>query len=143
MGSVGYLTEDDGEFLLGGSFAVDLNTGDGPRFSLQSGLGWFNVDFFDETLNFWRIPVGFAIKGNPGDEPTKVMPWVMPRANFSFATGAGDSETETDFGASGGISVTTANGLGFHSAIDALFAEGDAIWQLGLGFHYVFGKEGS
>jgi hypothetical protein len=140
MGSFGYVSEDDEEYTAGASLSVDLNTGEGPRFAAQIGVGWIDFDFFDEKITFWRIPIGLAVKGSLGSGTTAVTPWVMPRVNIAYATGAGDSETETDFGASGGLSITTANGLGFHTALDALFVEDDRVFQLGLGVHYVLGR---
>lgn len=140
MGGFGYISEDDGEYTAGASLGVDLNTGDGPRFSAQVGVGWLDLDFLGETVTFWRIPIGLAVKGNMGSESTAVTPWVMPRWNVVVATGGGESETETDFGASGGVSITTAEGFGFHAAVDAYFAESDTLWELGLGFHYVLGR---
>jgi len=139
MGAFGYIAEDEEEYTAGASLSVDLNSGDGPRLSAQVGVGWIDFDFMDETVTFWRFPIGLALKGNMGSETTTVMPWVMPRVNIAHFTGAGDSETETDFGASGGVSITMENGFGFHGALDALFAEGDTIFQLGLGIHFVLG----
>ena len=75
-----------------------------------------------------------------GSEGTSVTPWIMPRLNVMIATGGGDSETETDFGASGGLAITTSGGFGFHSALDALFVEDDTVFMLGLGIHYVLGR---
>ena len=141
MGAFGYITDDEGEYTAGASVGVDLNTGEGPRISAQVGLGWIDFDFFDEKVTFWRIPIGLAVKGSLGSEETAITPWLMPRLNVSFATGAGESETETDVGASGGVSITTAGGLGFHTALDALFADNDMILQLGLGIHYVLGRQ--
>jgi hypothetical protein len=140
MGAFGYLSDGEDEYTAGASMSVDLNTGDGPRLSAQVGVGWLDFDFFGETLTLWRFPVGPAVKGNLGPETTAVMPWVMPRLNISHATGGGESDTETDFGASGGVSITMENGFGVHGALDALFAEGDTVWQLGVGSYFVPGR---
>ncbi len=141
MGAFGYLSEGDGEYTAGASMGVDLNTGEGPRLSAQAGVGWMDFDFLDETVTLWRIPVGLAVKGSLESDKATVMPWVMPRLNISHATGAGDSDTETDFGASGGVSVTMANGFGVHGALDALFGDSHTAWLLGLGVHYVLGSQ--
>jgi hypothetical protein len=141
MGVFGYISEDPDEYTAGASVSVDLNTGDGPRLSAQAGVGWIDFDFMDETVTYWRFPIGLAIKGRTESGTTAVMPWVMPRLNIAHYTGAGESETETDFGASGGVSITMENGFGFHGALDALFVEDDTVFLLGLGIHYVFGSQ--
>lgn len=140
QGVLGYITDDPGEVTAGASVGLDLNRGEGTRISAQGGIGWINFDFFDESVSFWRIPLGVAVKGSMGSEEEAIMPWVMPKVVVSFATGAGESDTETDFGASGGISFTTANGVGFHSALDALFVDDEVVLFLGVGVHYVLGR---
>jgi hypothetical protein len=136
----GYITDDDGEYTAGGSIGIELNEGTGPRVSAQAGIGWIDFDFFDDTVTFLRIPIGIAVKKRIESETSIIMPWVMPRLNITRASGGGESETESDFGASGGLSVTMTQGLGFHVALDGLFSEGDSVWQLGLGIHYVLGR---
>jgi hypothetical protein len=140
QGTLGYITDDPGEVTAGASVGVDLNSGDGPRVSAQAGLGWISFDFFGDNVSLWRVPLGVAVKGSGGSEETAIMPWVMPKVVVSLATGAGDTDTEADFGASGGISFTTAGGFGFHTALDALFVEDETILLLGLGVHYVLGR---
>jgi hypothetical protein len=139
-GGLGYITDDDGEYTAGGSIGVDLNSGPGPRFSLQAGVGWIDFDFFDDKVTFLRFPVGIALKTRMEGESATVMPWVMPRLNIVRVSGGGESETESDFGASGGVSFSMTQGLGFHVALDGLFSESEAVWLLGIGLHYVLGR---
>jgi hypothetical protein len=136
MGSFGYITEDDGEYTVAGSAAVDLNTGEGARFALQGGIGW--MDLGDVT--FLRFPIGLALKGNMERDGNRWSPWVMPKVNISRASLDGESETETDLGAAAGISFTSASGLGFHTSLDAWFAENDTVLQLGAGVHFMLGR---
>lgn len=138
--SLGYISEDPGDYTAGASIGVDLNTGPGPRFSIQGGVGWIDFDFFDDTVTFLRFPIGLALKQRIEGESATVIPWVMPRLNLVRASGGGESETESDFGASGGVSITMTSGLGFHAALDGLFHEGESAWELGLGLHYVLGR---
>lgn len=140
MDSFGYANEDEEEYTAGGAISVDLTTGDGPRLSIQGGMGWVDLDVSGETVTFLRFPIGLALKGSIRSESTSVTPWVMPRINITRASGGGESETETDFGASGGVSITSESGLGAHAALDALFGEGDTLWQLGVGLHYQLGQ---
>lgn len=139
MGAFGHPSEHG--LTAGASLGVDLNTGEGPQLSAQVGVGWMDTDPTEVTPTFWRIPIGLALKGSLGSETTAVIPWVMPRLNISYATGGGDRDTETDFGASGGVYITMENGLGFHGALDALFVNSHTAWLLGLGVHYVLGSQ--
>jgi len=140
LGAFGYLDEEGGEYTAGGAIAYDLNTGSGTQASIQAGVGWLDLDFFGETVTFWRFPIGLAVKTAIQGESFTMTPWLMPRANVAWASGGGESETETDLGVSGGFWVTTDSGIGFHTAIDALFVDGDTPWLLGLGVHFLLGR---
>ena len=139
MGAFGYINDVEEEYTAGGAVSIELMTRDALRFSIQGGIGWMDFDVLGETVTALRFPIGVALKGNVGSGSTSVTPWVMPRINISRLSGLGDSETETDFGASGGVSVTSASGFGFHAALDALFAN-ETLWQLGVGLHYRLGQ---
>jgi hypothetical protein len=137
LASYGYITTGgESESTFAGSLAVDLNTGDGPRFAVQGGAGWMG----DSDLNLFRFPVGLSIKQTFEAGSTEWTPWLMPRANIMYASGGSDSATETDLGASAGVYLTTASGFGLHAAFDALFVENANVYQLGLGAHYWLGS---
>jgi hypothetical protein len=136
----GYLrsgvTGVDNEVALAGSVAYHLPV-DGPAsVSIQSGIGWFNP--FESVLIF---PFGVAISGSSEAGSATVSPWVMPRVQFTRVGGTASS-TETDFGASGGVSVQTEGGFGFGVALDWLLQQdqlvpADNASSLGVGV-YVF-----
>lgn len=144
LGAAGFVTGDDDEFTLGGALGVDLiQDADTPvQLTLQGGIGWMNVDVLDGSVTFLRFPVGLALKGDAGNGSTSVTPWIMPRLDILRSSGGGfDSDTETNFGVSGGVSVTGQNGFGAHAALDYL-AAGDGVNPVGLGVgvHVILGQ---
>jgi hypothetical protein len=127
----------ESEWTFGGAVGADLmQAASATQVSVQVGLGHLSEDFAGNTWTTLNIPIGVALKRNiPGPTAT-VTPWVMPRLNVMRMSYAGNSETETDFGASAGFSVTLPGGFGAHSALDLLAAD-ENVWQLGVGIHYV------
>ena len=138
MGGIGMVDDVDSEITLGGSVGVDVVNGESATISVQGGIGWMSPGDF--TLV--RVPIGLAIKGNGGSGSTSVIPWIMPRLNYTRVSFGGASSSETDFGASGGVGITSQGGFGVHLALDALFAN-ETIFTLGLGVHYVVGRSGN
>ena len=140
LGGIGIVTgEGDNELTVGGGVGVDLMQAESVTLSLQGGIGWTSLSLLGEDLTFLRFPNGLALKGRAETTGAAITPWVMPRLNIARLSGLGESETETDFGASGGASITFASGFGIHTALDLLAAE-EAAWTLGLGAHWVFGR---
>jgi hypothetical protein len=112
--------------------------------TLQGGVGYLNVEqilpadgFADGTE--WRFPVsaGFALTiPNPA---LAIKPWLAPRLDIVRRSIDGfDSETNTEFGLSGGIELNTLSGFGVHASYDALFVEGGTPGVFGVGAHYTF-----
>lgn len=134
---VGMVDMGDMEYSFGGAVSADLmQAASATQVSVQGGIGYLGVDVLGETLSTLTFPIGVALKRNiPGPTAT-VTPWVMPRLNIARASYSGSSNTETDFGASAGFSVTLPSGFGVHSAID-MWAADPNIWTLGVGAHYV------
>ena len=64
----------------------------------------------------------------------------MPRVEFSRVSGTGDSETETDIGASAGVSFTSESGVGGNLAADWINVEGGSPFGISVGVHYVVGS---
>ncbi len=143
-GLVGYVASDIEELTLGANVGVHLLTdSDMPvSVSVQGGFGWASLDVLSESLSILSFPVGVAIRGRGSDSGTSIQPWVMPRVNIvrtgeivGFA-----SNTETDIGASAGVSITTVGGAGFHVAVDWVNVEDAAPFGLAAGVHYVLGR---
>lgn len=124
----------DDELTLGGAVGIDLL----PNVGLAAGLGWMSPS--GGTL--LHIPVGVSLGTSIESESATVSPWVMPRVSFNrVSPDVGDSNTETDFGVSGGVAINLASGLGFHAALDVLIVEdfaGDNTSSVlfGGGVHY-------
>ena len=49
-----------------------------------------------------------------------------------------DTDTDNEFGLSGGIELNTLGGFGLHATYDAIFAEGGTPGVFGVGAHYTF-----
>ena len=139
MGAFGYATEDsEGEFTLGGAAAFSLKSGNGINVAVQGGAGWIDFDEGTSTLKAYRFPIGLSLKEEIQGERSKLTPWLMPRLDISHLTYSEESETETNFGVSGGASWTWESGFGIHTALDALFVEDDSLFKFGLGLHWVW-----
>ena len=96
-------------------------------------MGWIKLG----NVSFYRFPVGLAIKGTVESGSSTLTPWVMPK--LVVTRGFGD--TETDFGASGGLSTTGGGGFGMHAVLDAFFPDGDVALTFGVGLHYLTGQD--
>ena len=139
-GAVGLTLGDSEELTLGGAIGVDMSQTESMTVSIQGGLGWFSADFFGETITFLRIPIGVAFKGSVETAEAMITPWAMPRVNIVRASGGGDSDTETDVGASAGVSFNFPSGFGIHTALDLVVGDGEDPWIFGIGGHYVVGS---
>lgn len=134
----GFVTGDgDDELTLGFSIGTDVYEGDSGNIAIQGGLGWMSPG----DLTMLRFPIGVAWKGMmETDSGGAIVPWVMPRLNIVRISGFGDSETETDIGLSGGLTINFASGVGIHTALDFWDGDGGDPILLGLGIHYVLGS---
>jgi hypothetical protein len=140
LGGVGQgRSEGDSETTLGGAIGFDFARGESLTVGAQGGIGWFGTDGFDA----FRIPIGVSFKGRIESPSATIAPWAMPRLNIRYFTSDSDSQTETDLGASGGVSFTFPGGFGIHTALDVLFADESEPVSFGIGAHYVIGGSGS
>ena len=140
MGAIGQArASGDSELTFGGAAGFDVMQGERSILTLQGGVGFVESG----SLTLLRFPIGLAIKGTWQSDEAAITPWIMPRANISRLSSDVTSVTETDFGASTGVSFTTPGGFGVHTALDVLFGDGDQLWYFGIGGHYVLGMGGS
>ncbi len=110
--------------------------------NLQGGIGYYApdtgspLDFTDTDLHF-PVGVGFALTiPNP---VLAIRPWLAPRLDITTRKiEGGDTNTDTEFGLSGGIELNTLSGFGLHASYDAVFAEGGTPGVFGIGAHYAF-----
>ncbi len=98
--------------ILGGAFLpVAVN--------VHGGVGFFKKDagtgVLRRTLN---IPVGVGLALNIPASAFSIEPWVAPRFNFVRVNQQNTEDFQTGFGASAGINIGFANGLGAFAAVD-------------------------
>lgn len=89
------------------------------------------------TAYHFPIGVGFALViPNP---TLAIHPWLAPRVDIAYQKAGGASDTETNFGLSGGLELNLLNGFGIQAAYDRVFV-GDAAdpGTFGVGAHYAF-----
>ncbi len=124
----GYVVDvlpDVSEISFGGQIAYNVvNDPDQPvGVGIQGGIEWMSVDNTPENVTLWNFPVGVSLSGSTEAGSMAVRPWVMPRVQWTRVgdggSGAGSS-TDTDFGASAGVSGTTEGGFGIGLSIDWL-----------------------
>jgi hypothetical protein len=114
--------------------------------TLQGGVGYYKPDdsFLPQDLGLkqWRFPVGLGFALTIPNPALAIRPWLAPRLdivhNSVDVAGASDSETETNFGLSGGIELNLLNGFGLHAAYDRVFGDGGDPSTFGIGAHYNF-----
>ena len=89
------------------------------------------------TAYHFPIGIGFALViPNP---VLAIHPWLAPRVDIQRATQGGASNTETNFGLSGGLELNLLNGFGIQAAYDRVFAKDIADpASFGVGAHYTF-----
>ena len=121
------MADGSNEVTLGGAVGVDVANGESATVSVQGGIGWMSID---------------AFTGSVQSPEALITPWVMPRLNISRFSGGGESQTETDIGASAGVSFTFASGFGVHTALDLLLSDSN-LWYFGGGVHYLLGGGGN
>lgn len=89
------------------------------------------------TLYHVPIGIGFALViPNP---VLSIHPWLAPRVDIAYQKRNGGSNTDTNFGLSGGLELNLLNGFGIHAAYDRVFAKdvSDPA-TFGIGAHYAF-----
>ena len=111
--------------------------------TLQGGVGYAKPDEGlipgnTESIKQWRFPVGVGFALTIPNPVLAIRPWLAPRVDILRSSVGGDSETDTNFGLSGGIELNLLNGLGLQAAYDAVFADGATPGVFGVGAHYAF-----
>lgn len=101
----------------------------------------------ETTIN---VPVGAAIAFSVPSPSVSVEPWIAPRLHISRVSN-GTSNTDSNFGVSGGVNIGLPNGLGFHAAFDYVAVSSDlpgvsssdvSPFIVGVGVHYKFSVPG-
>jgi hypothetical protein len=91
----------------------------------------------EPKLYHFPIGIGFALViPNP---VLAIHPWLAPRVDIVNTKAGGGSNTETNFGLSGGLEFNLLNGFGIQAAYDRVFAKNAADPStFGVGAHYTF-----
>jgi hypothetical protein len=108
--------------------------------TLQGGIGYSKPDTGllpgDETELRFPVGLGFALMiPNPA---LAIQPWLAPRVDIIRVSSGELSDTETNFGLSGGVEFNLLSGFGMHAAYDRVFVSGGDPGVFGLGAHYAF-----
>jgi hypothetical protein len=111
--------------------------------TLQGGISYAKPDngllpVQEVTAYHFPIGIGFALViPNP---VLAIQPWLAPRVDIAYVKpDGGTSNTETNFGLSGGLEFNLLNGFGIQAAYDRVFlSDGSDPGTFGLGAHYAF-----
>lgn len=87
----------------------------------------------------YRFPVGVGFALVIPNPVLAIHPWLAPRVDIDYRKTGSASNTETNFGLSGGLELNFLNGFGLHAAYDRVFAKDVADPStFGIGAHYSF-----
>ena len=114
--------------------------------ALQAGVGRISTEgtVLGVTVSGSEInvPIGVGFAFSVPTPGVSIEPWVAPRIQISRVSldvaGFSGSETNTDFGISGGVNIGLATGIGIHAALDVLGVSGATPVTFGIGLHYTF-----
>jgi hypothetical protein len=111
--------------------------------TLQAGAGYASPEFACVPpgacdVSQWRFPVGLGISLTIPNPALAIKPWIAPRVDIVRTSVDGGSETETDFGVSGGVQLNLLTGLGLHATYDLMMADPENRGIFGAGLHYTF-----
>jgi hypothetical protein len=102
---------------LGGGAAINLIKAPLLPVALTLQVGGSTLSCGDDCSDL-HLVAGPALRINVPTPGIGIEPWIMPRVHMTRFSFAGESATQTGFGASGGININLPMGLGFHAALD-------------------------
>lgn len=108
--------------------------------TLQGGIGYSKPEtgILPGDENELRFPIGLGFALTIPNPALAIRPWLAPRLDIVRLSGGGLSNTETNFGLSGGLELNMLNGFGLQAAYDRVFLDGGDPSVFGLGAHYAF-----
>ncbi len=133
----------DSELSVGGTLNYKIFGGPLIPLSvtLQGGIGYSKPDggfLPTDEVNEFRFPIGVGFALTIPNPALAIKPWLAPRVDIVRQSGGGLSETESNFGISGGLELNLLSGLGLHAAYDRVFLDGGDPSVFGFGAHYAF-----
>jgi hypothetical protein len=91
------------------------------------------------TTTAYHFPVGLGFALVIPNPVLSIRPWLAPRVDVSYRKTDGGSNTDTNFGLSGGLELNLLNGFGVQAAYDRVFAKDlTDPTTFGIGAHYTF-----
>jgi hypothetical protein len=92
-----------------------------------------------QEFNLYHFPIGIGFALVIPNPVLAIQPWLAPRLDIVRTSANGGSNTDTNFGLSGGLEFNLLNGFGVQAAYDRVFAKDVADpGTFGLGAHYTF-----
>jgi hypothetical protein len=127
--------------LLGGPLVPLSVTLQGGVSYVKSDQGFFTFPGAGAGLeaNVYHFPIGVGFALVIPNPALAIRPWLAPRVDVSYVKSGGASNTDTNFGLSGGLELNLLNGFGIHAAYDRVFVKdvSDPA-TFGIGAHYTF-----
>jgi hypothetical protein len=92
-----------------------------------------------QEITSYRFPVGVGFALVIPNPVLSIRPWLAPRVDINYVKSGGPSNTDTNFGLSGGLELNLLTGFGIQAAYDRVFAKDIADpATFGVGAHYSF-----
>lgn len=89
------------------------------------------------AVGVYHIPIGLGLALKIPNPALAIKPWIAPRIDLTRTSYAGSSNTNSNFGISGGVDFSLLGGLGFGAAYDRVFVgNGVNPSVLGVGVNY-------
>ncbi|MCH7876413.1 MAG: hypothetical protein IH965_14115 [Gemmatimonadetes bacterium] len=135
----GLKTGEPKEISFGGhaAFKLPLPPATPVSLSIGAGVGVVSTDITTtESVTSIFVPVGLTLAINVPSPTLDVTPWISPQFRYSRtgAIGTDPSESNSDFGVSGGLSITLPMGFGFQGLFD--YDNGSEAFTVGGGVHF-------
>lgn len=123
----------ESELTFGGAVQARLNDTTSPTALVAiAGVGYMKID----PVTLTRFPIGVGLSRTyTQSSGVTISPTVMPRLEIGRASAGGVSTTETDFGATGSVTLRLTSGLGFGLAVD-MVASDPSLWLVGANLQY-------
>ncbi len=121
------------------AYGLPLAPGGPVDLSIVAGVGYISQDFAGASITTIMVPAGVTIAFNVPSPSMDVTPWVSPQFRFARVSN-GTSVSSSNFGVSGGLSITLPMGFGFQ-AIGDYDAESKG-FLIGGGVHFSISTPG-
>jgi hypothetical protein len=104
--------------------------------TLQGGAGYEKIG----AVKNYHFPIGIGLALTIPNPVLAIKPWISPRVDIAHTSvpGSVGSNTDTNFGISGGVEFNLLSGIGVHAAYDRVFVSGSDPSIFAAGLHYQF-----